>query len=73
MDNELMNNQEVEEDKTNHHDTVVMNDQTKMTLTIGLDGLMDSPDTKSIFKNSKGKVHPKINDDYRTNDRMVKQ
>ena len=36
-----------------------------MTMTIGLDGLMESPDSKSIFKASKTKVHPKLNiNDY---------
>ena len=46
-------------------------------MTIGLDGLMDSPDAKSLFKSGgKTKVHPKMDnqsfDDYGTNDKLGK-
>ena len=73
LDNELINNQDV----TKNHDTVIFNDQTKMTMTIGLDGLLESPDAKSIFKNGKSKVHPKLGnqeyiDDYGTHDKFIK-
>jgi hypothetical protein len=37
------------EDKSNLGGTIVAGDQTKMTMTIGLDGLMESP-VKSMFK-----------------------
>lgn len=46
-------------------------------MTIGLDGMLDSPDTKSLFKSGKAKVHPKLEkedfNDYGTNDKLVKE
>jgi len=62
MDDEFLKNQEDGQgDKSNLGGTIIAGaaDQTKMTMTIGMDGLADTP-AKSMFKDSKNKVYPEL-------------